>query len=253
MDNDRTRPFILEPVYHGAPASWSEKYFQGKLKEYRQNHPEFDEYLIDIEAILRQRKILYYANILKFLNGEAKTNWVSPANSLLRTFIKFFNYDFSAKQTVDYINKCHQAYVQLLNNDLTISKEYEIVSKRCRWDGNTRDYINLSLSPVKYPENPDDYYWVDISFCSLQEMNCDPDCFGDNEIILRSGRNIYKDALYLFDYHQGSKFLHKCLELVISELLKNDLISRPVKMEYTHFNTLFYSIRRPHSYKINEK
>ena len=253
MNNDRTRPFLLEPVYHGAPASWSEKYFQGKLKEYRDNNPKFDEYLKEIENVLRQKKLLYYRNILHFLEGDAKTNWVSPTNSLLRTFIRFFNYDFSAKQTVDYINKSHQAYVQLLDSEYTLFKEYEIVSKRCRWDGNTRDFINVKLKPIKEPNYRDDYYWIDISFCSLQEMGGDPDCFGDTEITIRSGRSIYKDALYLFDYYQGSKFLHKCLDFAISKMITNNLIERPVEMNYMYFKAQFYAIKRPYTLKTEEK
>ena len=219
MDNDRTRPFILEPVYHGAPASWSEKYFQGKLKEYRQHHPEFDEYLINIEKEIESRKLDYCKNILLFAKGSAKTNWVSPARSLLRMLIKFYNYDFSARQTVDYIEECHDIYEFLMNNKYKLGKEYKIYSQPCTWDGNTRDFIELSLDPVSQSDDWDAYFWVNINFCSLQIVDLDKDDFCDTKIKIRSGRDIYDDALSLFDSFQGSKFRHKCLDTAISELI----------------------------------
>lgn len=253
MNNDRTRPFLEEPVYHGAPISWATKYFRSKLEEYRQANPLFDEYLNKIREEIEGRELSYCKNILLFLKGEAKVNWISPSKSIFRTFIKLFNYDFSAKQTVDYIEKCHRVYDHLLNNELKASNEYSIFAKTCSWDGNTRDFVELSLVPAKYPDNFDNYYWIDVTFCSLQESLGGVDFFGDNEIELKSGKAIHEDALSLFDYYQGSKFLNKCLEFAISELTKYRIIDKPAKVTYEHTDALFYRINKHLTFKTNQE
>ncbi len=197
MDNDRTRPFLEEPVYNGVPLSWVTKFLQSKLKKYRESNPLFDEYLSNVYKEIKGRDLSYCDNILLFLEGNAKPNWITPHKFLLRTFIKLFNYDFSSKQTVDYIEKCHSAYEFLLNNELKVSSEYSIFTKSCSWDNNSRNFMKLSLEPVKQFDNYDESYWIDITFCSLQDSLSDPDFFGDNEIELKCGKTIYQDALSL--------------------------------------------------------
>lgn len=254
MDNDRTRPFLEEPVYDGVPLSWVEEYLQSKLKEYRRNNPSFDEYLNKTHEEIVGRKLSYCDNILLFLEGKGKANWISPPKSLLRTFIKLFNYDFSSKQTVDYIEKCHDAYDLLLNNELKVSNEYSIFTKACTcWDSNNRDFVKLYLEPVKVPCCNDNYYWIDIKFCSLRDSLPDTDFFGDNEIEIKSNKKIYEDALSLFDYYQGSKFLNRCLELTISELIQHGVIDKPVKVVYGFTEALFYAIRKHHSFKFKQE
>lgn len=253
MDNDRTRPFLEEPVYSGVPVSWATKFLQSKLKKYRECNPLFDEYLNNIYKEIKGRDLSYCDNILLFLEGNAKPNWITPSKSLLRTFIKLFNYDFSSKQTVDYIEKCHNAYEFLLNNELKVSNEYSVFAKSCSWDNNTRDFVKLYLEPVKSPENYDDSYWIDITFCSIQDPLSDPDFFGDNEIELKCGKAIYQDALSLFDYYQGSNFLNKCLKFAISESIKYCVIDKPAKVAYRFCNALFYKINKPHTFELKER
>ena len=253
MNNDRTRPFLEEPVYRCAPVSWATEYFRSKLKEYRRNNPLFDEYLNKIREEIEGRKLSYCGNILLFLKGETKTNWVSPSKSLLRTFVKLFNYDFSAKQTVDYIERCHLVYDRLLNDELKVSNEYRIFAKTCSWDGNTRDFVQLSLEPAKNPDNFDDFYWVDITFCSLQATLGDVDFFGDNKIEFISGKAIYEDALSLFDYYQGSKFLNKCLDFATSQLIKYRIVNKPVKIIFEFADALFYKINKHLTFKIKQE
>ena len=253
MDNDRTRPFLEEPVYNGVPASWAAKFLQSKLRKYRECNPLFDEYLNNTYEEIKGRGLAYCDNILLFLEGNAKPNWITPSKSLLRTFIKLFNYDLSSKQTVDYIEKCHDAYEFLLNNELKVSNEYSVFAKSCSWDNNTRDFIKLSLEPVKTSKNYDDSYWINIAFCSLQDSLGDPDFFGDTEIELKCGKAIYQDTLSLFDYYQGSKFLNKCLQFAISELIERCVIDKPVKVAYGFTTALFYGINKPHTFELKER
>lgn len=253
MNNDRTRPFILKPVFYCAPVSWAEKYFRGKLREYRDNHLEFDEYLTEVENEIKSRELTYCENILLFLKGKSKTNWFSSRKSLFEMLIKLFNYDFSANQTVDYIEKCYSTYEFLTNNEYKISTEYKVFSKACTWDNSSRDFVGLRLIPINEPKDWNDNYWIDIIFCSLQMVGGDPDHFYDNEIQLRSGRDIYQDTLYLFDYYQGSKFCHKCLKTAISELLKHHVIDTPSIVTNDYFTLLCYKINKPHSFEIKEQ
>ena len=253
MDNDRTRPFLEEPIYSGVPVSWATKFLQSKLKKYREDNPLFDEYLNKIYKEIEGRKLSYCDNILLFLKGEAKPNWITPSKSLLRTFIKLFNYVFSAKQTVDYIEKCHSVYDYLLNNELKVSSEYSIFSKTCTWDGNTRDFVQLSLVPVEQFDNYDEYYWIDIAFCSLQDTLGDVDFFGDNKIEFKAGKAVYEDALSLFDIYQGSKFLNKCLKLTVSELIKYRVIDEPVKVTYKYTDALFYRINKHLTFELKQE
>lgn len=253
MSKKRLRPLLLKPVFHGAPISWARKFFQQQLEKYRQANPDFDSFLKGVEQIIWDRYEPYYFNILKFLRGEAETNWVSPSNSLLEMFVKLYNYDFSSRQAVNYIKTCHKIYDYLLSNKLKLANEYQIITKTCRWDGISRDFLDVDLVPASKLENQDDYYWIHITFCPLQGIEDSPDDFNDTEIELRSGRDIYEDALCLFDRYQGSRFFNQCLDLAIVELLKHNLVSKPIKIDYTSFKYLFYGIKHHNYFKITDK
>ena len=140
-----------------------------------------------------------------------------------------------------------------MSNDYELSEEYKIFSKACCWDNNTRDFIHLYLDPINKPKDLDDYFWVEISFCSLQINDLGPDDFCDTEIKLVSGRNIYQDALCLFEYYQGSRFSHKCLNIAISELTKHHVIDKPNRVIKSFVAAFFYRINKPHSFKFDEK
>lgn len=251
MNNDRTRPLLEAPAYHSVPASWVTKYLQSKVEEYRHNNPLFDEYLSKTHEEIVGRDLSYCGNVLIFLEGKGEANWISPSKSLFKTFIKLFNYDFSVKQTVDYIEKCHEEYDFLLNNELKVSDTYSIFTKTCSWDGNTRDFVNLSLEPVKASNK--DCYWINVDICSLQDVLGDPDHFGDNKIEFKSDKAIYEDALVLFDYYQGSTFLNKCLKFAISKLIQYRVIDKPVKVTYEYSNALFYSINKHLTFKLKQE
>ena len=249
MEKERTRPFLLEPVFHGAPTNWAKKYFSGKLYKFRKENPEFDGFLKEIKQIIEERKLDYCDNILLFLNGDAEANWVSPKKSLFRLFIKLFNYDFSSRQTVDYIEECHSTYLNLIDEKLCLSNEYQINIEQSRWDGAIRDFLDISLNPTKEENDWDDYYFIDLHFGSIQESR-DVNYLCDTKMTLRSGKTIYEDALILFDYYQGCKYLNSVLKFAIDELIKKGIIRGPYKLDYGYTVVDYYSIKRPHSFKI---
>ena len=82
----RTREWIHKPVFNGAPVSWAQKYFRGRLEKFREEHKQFDEFLIEIGKLIKVENNQDFDNITKFIDGEAETNWVSPRNTLYTKF-----------------------------------------------------------------------------------------------------------------------------------------------------------------------
>lgn len=260
INNDRTRSFLEEPHYSGCPCiSNSRRYFRSKLEEFRKNNTEFDVFLKGIEQEIINRKITYCDNILLFIKGEAETNWISPSRSLFRALIKLYNYDFSAKQAVDHIERCHISYQRLLNDKLEMNNEYEIFTTRSRWDSSIKDFVELSLSPKR--ENTHEYkpYFIRVTFCSLQvdlgsyPYNSYPTC--DNKIDLIADESSYDDAISLFDYCNGNRFARRVMDVAIKELIKNKIIGEyPIDAESALSKTplRLYQVKMKRYLKIKE-
>lgn len=246
MNNDRTRPFLLPPIYHGGPLSWIEKYFRGRLKVFRDENPDFNEYLKEVEQEINDRKLSFCENILLFLQGKTKPNWVCTKKSLLHMFVKLYNYDFSASQTVDYIGKCHNAYNYLLKTELKLSNEYSISIINTRWDFSARDCLKITLSPVIEPNNSDDSFFIRVNLCSITERDTDVDYQSDTKVELIADKEIYEDALILFDYYQGNKYLNNALKFVIDSLIKYGVIRKVEHLEYVDC----YKFKKPLSSRI---
>ena len=245
-NKDRIRPFLLQPIYHGAPASWSMEYFRGRLKVFREENPDFNVFLKEVEQEINDRKLSFCGNILSFLQCEAKPNWVCTKKSLLHMFVKLYNYDFSASQTVDYIGKCHNAYTYLFNTKLKISNEYSISTINTRWDFSARDCLEITLSPIIEPKDLDDSFFIRVTLCSLTERDTDVDYQSDTKVELAADKDIYKDALCLFDCYQGNRFLNKTLKFTIDSLIKYGVIRKVEHLEWVDC----YKFKKPHSYRI---
>lgn len=50
---ERRREWLHKPTFNGAPASWNTRYFQLRLKGFREEHGEFDEFLTEIKKLIR--------------------------------------------------------------------------------------------------------------------------------------------------------------------------------------------------------
>ena len=246
---DRTRPFIVRPIIHCAPTNRAKEYIRSCFKRFRNNNPEFDEFLKELKEEIVTKKQNQYKNILRMLNDDLETNWYTPKKSLFSMLIKLYNYDFSASQALEYIDKCYEKYQYLLNDNLKLDDEYEVFVKRSRWDGSSRDFINISLSPKKDPADWDEHYYIDISMCSL-ETDDDVDYMCDTEVNIRSRVEIYEDALMLFAYYQGNEYFNKLYRFAVDELIKNKILRRPLKVDYGHTVATQYVVCRPQGYKI---
>ena len=257
MYKDKKRPFLEEPVYHGCPISWAERYFRGKVAIFRKKNKEFDSFLKGLAKEIQKRQLTYCDNILLLINGEAKVNWVSPKNSLFRTLIKLYNYDFSARQAVDHIERCYISYQRLLNDTLVMSNEYQIISERTSWDSSIKDYVKLSLSPKRKDPLDLEPYWIRIKFCQMQIEQSDypynpyPDC--DNKIELVADESTYEDSLRLFDYYNGNRFTKRIIKCAIDELSKNKIIDNPIKFKTKYDNGVLYRVNVHRYQKLKEE
>ena len=115
------------------------------MSELRKENKEFDSFLIGIEQEIRERKITYCDNILLFISGGAKVNWVTPKKSFFRTLIKLYNYDFSPKQAVYHIERCYSNYQKLLNDEFEMDNDYELFTARIRWDSSMKDFVKINF------------------------------------------------------------------------------------------------------------
>lgn len=249
---DRIRPFIESPVINGVPPSRATGYLRNRFTQFRKNNSDFDEYLKEVQKVILNRELKYCEVILQFLNQELLTNQYTPTRSLLGIFIKLYNYDFSAKQTVDYIEKCYAKYQYLLNDKLLLDDEYIAYTKRSWWDGSTRDFLDISLTPKEDPEDYDEHYFIDISLCCL-ETSDDVDNACDTKIEIKCSRDIYEDAMMLFAYNQGNEFFNKVYRFAIKELLKKKVFRNPIKIDYGHTIVTQYIFEKPWVFNMGRK
>ena len=253
MFKDRTRPFIKAPFFCGAPMNHYKEYFVARLKEYRKQNPIFDSFLKEIEKIIVKDGSGVYKNILMFLKGEPEPNYVSPNKSVFRLFIKLYNYDFSPQQAFNYIESCYFLYFKMLNTRYKLSNRYEVFSQRTRWDGSTRDFLKISLEKTDKIHYDSEIYSLELTFCSLQETNQELGFASDTSLKIISHEDKYEDALILFDYYQGEKYLKGVLSRAVSDLLDKGIIVGPTKVIYSFDDLDFYKINWPREYLTNSK
>ena len=219
MNNERTREWIHKPVFHGAPVSWAQKYFQGRLEEFRDEHKEFDEFLNEIGELINLENNHDFDNIKKFISGESEANWVSPKQSLFDVLIKLFNLCLSPKQTSDYMKECLAQYKTMLEADYILSGEPQISLRKDTWDGKESKFISFRVKPTKDIENRNYGYCFEIT-TSLKIIEDDLNDIRTHidEFELRSGLEIFEDALMLFEYYQNRGLLRKVFNTGINQL-----------------------------------
>jgi hypothetical protein len=256
INNERKRPFIEEPAYYGCPISWAERFFQSKVEEYRKENKEFDLFLIELKDEILKQNITYCDNIIQLIDGKAKTNWVSPKNSLFRMLIKLYNYDFSGSQAVDHIKRCYLAYQRLLSDELEIVNEYEVLAQRTIWNSSIRDFVRLTIVPKREDHLKVEPYFVRVLFCSMQIQDSNYPYNGylqcDNEVNLCSDISLYEDSLRLFDYYNGNRFSKRVMKIAVSEMIKHNIISDPVEIKTPYYSALLYNVNIKRYYVIEK-
>ena len=215
----RTREWIHKPVFDGAPLSWTQRYFQGKLKEFRKEHKQFDRFLIGINKLMQAENDDDFANIEKFINGQAEANWIASEDSLFSVLIKLFNLCLSPRQAFAYIKECLAKYKEMVGTDYRLFGDAKLSIRRDQWDGKESKFISFIVEPSAEPEDSDYRYWfcITVSLKIIEGYVFDAREFTD-EFELKCRREELKDALMLFEYHQCKGLLRKVFEAGIKQL-----------------------------------
>ena len=223
---ERTREWIHKPIFHGAPASWPRIYFRGRLKSFRKDHPEFDQFLNGLYVLLKQEKDDDYINICLFIGGEAEANWISPKDCLFDELIKLYNLCLSPKHAYEYIKQCHEWYIFMKKSQYKIEDNVNFSIRKSRLDGKYHKFIEVSVIPKKQPLDINYHYWFDVTTCLryIEDDFNDILCHSDKKIKLASSNEVLNDALVLFEFNQNKPFLKNIFSIAINGLKKNEII-----------------------------
>lgn len=216
---ERTREWIHKPVFHGAPISWAREYFQGRLKQFRKEHKQFNDFLIEINRLMKADNNPFFANLEKFIDGKAETNWISPKNTMFDAFIKLYNLCLSPKQAFDYIKECLWFFKEMFDKEYKLCGKTRLSIKRSRWNGKKNKFISFSVKPKAEPKDRDHEYWFDITseLKIIEEYMNDITAHTD-EFKLKTSFEQLEDALILFEYHQNKGLLRKVFNTGIKDL-----------------------------------
>ena len=223
---DRTRVWLHKPLIHSVPVSAVRIYLNQRLAKLRKEYSEFDSFLIEVGELLKKENNNDYLNIIRLIEGDAESNWISPSKSLLTVLIKLFNLCLSPKQAVNYIKECYQLYCFMNTTTYRIDDEYEVSIRRSRWDSKPRKFINILVIPNQQIDNWDNYYWFNITFSDLviEDYVNDIVCQCDTTFEIRNGQEKFEDTLMLFVYYQYKDLLRNIFNTVIKRLKKLGII-----------------------------
>ncbi len=239
VEKPRIRELISKPMFDGAPLHCIDEYFRGKLKKFRSYHIEFDIFLKGLGQLLQKQKNKYFDNLKQFINNNPHPNWVSPRDCMFTVFVKLFNLNFSPSQAYEYINVCLRQFKKMEKTKYKLNKQYEVITKRSRWDGKQREWIKASISPINHED-----FWFYVSLESLQvedEIN-DMKMHHDVEIIINTSDKTYEDALMLFEFYQDRGFYRELCEFVITQLAVKGIIKEIKTRESVGLITRLYKI-----------
>ena len=254
---ERKREWIHKFTYSGAPILWANVYFNNRLKAFREEHQEFDIFLNELGILIKEENKEYYSNILKFIDGKSQTNWISTSNSLLDMFIKLYNLCLSPRQALNYIKKCYKAYRYMNKLTYQLPETYEVLIKRSNYDGKARKFINLYVSYERKDKLEAERFWFDVTIESLI-INCDgwdictrPDI----DVKIKGDKELYEDALMLFEYHQNKTFLKtKIFDFVLKGLIdKGAFIYQKKKHYKCHIDGDLYKVPEKVGYHLFNK
>ena len=237
---DRERERIQRLIIRGGPLCHFTDHMRYRLRDYRSKHPDFDKFLVSIRDYLLEDKKYTFDNIVKFVNDGAEGNWISDSRSIFNMMIKLYNLCLSSKQAANYIKHCYNLYQFMLNTDYKLYNSYQVSIRRDNYDGQARKFISVILEPNKSSQEWGDEYWFDITLSSLHVDAS----YTSVEIKLRTGAEIFEDALGLFEYSQEQYLKHKLLKSVIKELEDRRIIvlSKETKSDFGVIKR-FYDIK----------
>ena len=232
MIEKRNREFIEKPIFCGAPISFARQYFRTRFSKFRNEHPQFNEFLIGLNIKLKEEKGDQFNNIIKLIDGEGDTNWISPKKCMFDALIKIYNYCFSPSQALTYIKRCYRLYMFMLNSDYQIDTIHDFSLRRSKWDSKARKFVEVIVEPIFPPKDIDDTFWFNVTTSSLFVSGLSI-LSPDITIQLGKGKDIINDALSLFDYYQDELLSKKIIKTVIDGLVEKDVFINEKTYEHS--------------------
>ena len=207
---DRQREWLPPLAITGLPWFRASSYVNSRLKQYREEHPDFNLYLIELERLIKDRNPNNdYKSIVHLL--ENNICWIDK--SFINIFIKLYNLCLSPKQTLDYIDDCYNRYLFIKNNTYHLSDYFEVYIRKCSWDAKTRKFIEIVLLPDKQIDREANYYHFKLTIPSLllsSSSGLYVDRYDAKIELVNNSPNQFDDALVFFK-HWDEKTLTRAL------------------------------------------
>ena len=219
---ERIREWIHKPESRGAPLNRVQQYFREKLAKFREEHQQFDYFLLRINELIEEENNPDFNNIVKFINGEAKANWICANSSIFKMLVMLFNLCLSPKQAIEYIKECLVLYKEMLKASYEIAWKPTFFVHRSSWDGQYIKFIRFVVIPM----NKQQYCFFSIT-TPLRIRREDLECLSlssDIEIDIDCGDVKLKHALMLFEYYQEEELLKKLFQTGIQDLIEKGII-----------------------------
>ena len=213
---DRKREWIHKPVYGCGPLNNMKNYFRRRLQEFREEHKEFDEFLVGLHALLKKEPDPDYKNLCLFLEGEAEVNWITPKRGcMFDAFIKLFNLCLSPRQAYKYIKECHKWYLFMLKAEYIPSSEIEVCVEEKGNPIKKTTYLEFDIKPKREPICQGFYYEFRVKKplkTAETKIGFDDDC-----VSMLFGNEKLKDALMLFAYYQNKNPVERAVAYIIKK------------------------------------
>lgn len=213
---DRTREIIYKKHFYHGPTWKLEENFRQHLVDFREEHKQFDEFLIGLGEILKAENNDEYSNLIKFIDGKPRGNWVASKISMITALIKLYNLCLSPKQAFEYIKECNDLYKEMCLCDyvLTGSTELFIVEHR---DEESKCLTFTVVQVARQYSDTLEHIPVSITIAfrlrEFEMITCTNDILSYFLGILKfethSNSEKAMDALLLFDNYQNNRGLLK--------------------------------------------
>ena len=225
---DRTREIIYKKHFYPGPTWKLEENFRQHLVDFREEHKQFDEFLIGLGELLKAENNDEYSNLIKFIDGKPRGNWVASKISMITVFIKLYNLCLSPLQAYEYIKECLALYEEMLAEDYHSQIDFLNIGAN-PYDGKKDKIINIEiyankLSIFSKEENCSCY----VNFNILTALRGIVVPTKSNNILDAGNMKVFsyhhkvQEVLTLFEYHQNNKGLLKRVFLeAIKQLQEN--------------------------------
>ena len=213
---DRTREIIYKKNFHPGPTLKLEENSRQYLKDFREEHKQFDEFLIGLGELLKAENNDEYSNLIKFIDGEPKANWIVPRDTMMDALIKLYNLCLSPKQAFEYIKECNDLYIGLEASDYELCGSAELSVRKERGEEKESKYLNFSVIEARPRWLIYTYLPVSMTMTirlrDFEIETCTNETFPSTGIVFRdiqSDSEKAMDGLMLFDKYQNNKGLLK--------------------------------------------